>query len=287
MQMKQDEFEPTYVQHERQNANDVANDRNCIRLFNEIMFIRNFFDSYSFLQFGRNIIFLQQTNLRPFSIDLILLSVEKTLGSFETCCRLGNFSDAHMLLRKYRDDLFFYLYITLISREQPSADDIAVKNINDWIRNELSNLQISDILKYIGTSKKLSEVVKKYGFQKSFTDIAAKLNDFVHSNGISFYNNSFVHHHRKNEIQSLCDDLTNILNYITTIFVFLSALCNPFSIMSSDYTDYLDCNSTPPDDSQYWVAPFIVEFLQQKKELIDVNCIKYLQENTGMQLSEQ
>lgn len=56
--------------------------------------------------------------------------------------------------------------------------------------------------------------------------------------------------------------------------------------MSSDYVDYLDCNETPPEGSQYWVAPFIIEFFEQRKELIDSECLKYLQENTNMELLE-
>jgi hypothetical protein len=33
-----------------------------------------------------------------------------------------------------------------------------------------------------------SEAVKKYDLQKSFDDIGKRLNDFVHANGVFFYN---------------------------------------------------------------------------------------------------
>ncbi len=280
-------FEPIYIQEEKRNISDLKTNENCINLFNEISNIRSFMDSYSFLQFGRSIVFLQNTTIPPFDISLIMNSIQQTLGSFEACCRLGNFSDAYTLLRKYRDDLFFYLYIILISKEQPKEDDILVQNLKAWLKNELCNLYISDILKYIGLSKSLAYTIKKYNLQKTFINLGVKLNNFTHANGHSFYNKPFFHYKIKNEQQNLCKDLSEILNYITTTFVLLSAVCNPISIMSTDYTDYLDCNIIPPPDSQYWVAPFIIKFLEQRKSLIDINCIKYLQDNTGMQLLEK
>lgn len=279
-------FEPLYKQQELINVSFVAKDSNCIELFKEIDFIRKFFDNYFDLQFGKNYVFLMNTSLPPFSINIILSSAQQTLGSFEACCRLGNFSDAYILLRKYRDDLFFYLYITLVEREQSNINSSTVRNIELWMNNKLQNLHVSDILQYIGNSERLSDVVKKYGLKKSFKNIGTKLNDFVHANGISFYNEYFLNYTVQNGVQDLCKNLIMILNYITVIFVFLSALCKPISIMSSDYVDYLDCNETPPEGSQYWVAPFIVEFFEQRKELIDSECLKYLQENTNMELLE-
>ena len=39
----------------------------------------------------------------------------------------------------------------------------------------------------------------------------------------------------------------------------------------------------PPEDSQYWVAPFITEFFRKNLDLIDKNGIAYLSEKTNMQ----
>lgn len=43
-------------------------------------------------------------------IGHVLISAKNTLYSCYNCCCTGCFSDAYMLLRKYRDDLFFHLY---------------------------------------------------------------------------------------------------------------------------------------------------------------------------------
>jgi len=42
--------------------------------------------------------------------DFFLATIQ-TLKSITACCKLGNFSDANVLTRKFRDDLFQYLYI--------------------------------------------------------------------------------------------------------------------------------------------------------------------------------
>ena len=72
------------------------------------------------------------------------------------------------------------------------------------------------------------------------------------------------------------------MRFITITFLFLLTLISPLSIMSTDYVDYLDCNETPPEGSQYWVAPFIVRFFQENSDLISENCLNYLRENTPM-----
>ena len=41
----------------------------------------------------------------------LLLGALNTLKSIQACCQLGTFSDANVLVRKYRDDLFLYLFI--------------------------------------------------------------------------------------------------------------------------------------------------------------------------------
>lgn len=95
-----------------------------------------------------------------------------------------------------------------------------------------------------------------------------------------------VGHYREGELAELCKDIASSLNRITTVFVFLSALCNKISIMSTDYVDCLEMGAQPPPESLYWVAPFIIEYLYKNKSYLDENCMAYLQEETNMQLNE-
>ncbi len=43
-------------------------------------------------------------------------SVVKTLCSIRMCCQYGNISDANTLIRKYRDDMFLFLYFIEVSK---------------------------------------------------------------------------------------------------------------------------------------------------------------------------
>ena len=53
--------------------------------------------------------------------------------------------------------------------------------------------------------------------------------------------------------------------------------------MANDYLDYLEFNEIPPEGSQYWVAPFISDFLKKYISVLDENCINYLRERTYME----
>ena len=138
-------------------------------------------------------------------------------------------------------------------------------------------------MKAIGQSSQVTYAVKKYNMQNYFDTIERRLNDYVHSNGISYYNQNIIAY-RNNELKELFDSLLNDMRLITVTFMFLLTLCSPLSIMSSDYVDCLECNMTPPEGSQYWVAPYITEFFRKNMDLIDKSCIDYLRENTSMEI---
>ena len=128
----------------------------------------------------------------------------------------------------------------------------------------------------------MSGAVKKYNLNVSFNNIGNALNSYVHAKGMAFYNKLFSHYH-DDELTSICIDVATNLNHITTVFVFLSALCTPTSIMSTDYIDCMDMGEQPPLESQYWVAPFIAEYLETNKDFLDESCLLFLQEETNMQ----
>jgi hypothetical protein len=269
---------PRYSRDEERNTIDIALNKHCNKLISEIEDIRDFFEDYSFHE--RPIVSYTAGKTMPFNLgrDRILFSIEQTLGSFQSVCGLGNFSDAHILMRKLRDDLFFYLFTTVTSI---GGKPIKVKEIELWMSNALSNLHFSDVLKRIANSPSLIEPIKHYKLQETFADIGAKLNNFTHGNGIDFYNMRYSHYQSPGDdkLQNICEFLGHALNHVVVTFIFLETLCNPLSIASSDYVDHLDMGMTPPDNSQYWVAPYIKDFFERKKGFLDDNCITYLREN--------
>ena len=255
----------------------------CQRIILEFSKVEQFLDDFGYLSFGRDFIVCKE---RFFSLQQLLNSVELTTGSIISCCKAGCIADANSLLRKFRDDLFFYLYIQVYDKilkvgEKCNKTSEMENNIDSWMKNNLSNLQISAIMKAIGTAPGVHEAVEKYHLKTYFSEIGSRLNNYVHGNGISYYNMSITAY-KPNELNQQLVQTLQDMKFITVSFVFLLTICSPLSIMSTDYTDYLDFNMTPPEGSQYWVAPFITQFFQENLDLIDKNCIEYLKNETCM-----
>ena len=118
----------------------------------------------------------------------------------------------------------------------------------------------------------------------AFDALAIKLNNFVHSNGQSFYNFSYHRIDLHSDITKSCQEFGDAITYITMSFLMVLVLVRPGLIMSEDYIDYLDCGETPPDGSQYWVASFVSDFIKKHKGILDEKFDEYLRIITGMQI---
>lgn len=269
----------------RTNMQSIKDNKSCQQLINDLMKIEEFLDDLVYLLFGRDAIFIKL----KYVIDVsdILQSSYITLSSCIECCKCGCFADANTLLRKYRDDLFFILYI-LVYKDTPrfNKKEEMEKNIEKWMYNNLSNLNISEILKTIATSPYLKETVKKYKLKTYFDSINSRLNDYVHGNGRDFYNKN-PNRYSTHELISTLNKIVNDTRYITTTFTFLLSICSPYLISSTDYVDCLDMGVSPDEGSQYWIAPFVESFFKENIGLIDPNGIEYLAQETNMIFSDQ
>lgn len=265
------------------NQQMIAHDMGFQKTIAEMRDVEKFVSDFGFLSFGRDFILCGKYT---FSLQMISNAFELTTGSIISCCESGCIADAYSLMRKYRDDLFFYLYIVVydscnkLDDKSPETDQMEA-NIERWVKNDLNDLHIGTVLQAIGQSSQVKDAVRKYNLKSYFDALGDRLNNYVHSNGVSFYNrnvNAYQGKTLQNQLQSLLTDMRSI----TITFLFLLTLCSPLSIMSTDYVDCLDCNMTPPDGSQYWVAPFVTAFFKRNIDLIDESCMKYLQDNTFM-----
>ena len=82
------------------------------KLLSEFESAKHFIDNLGFLSFGKDMGIIRSAGgFRPVHINSILQSAAQTLQSMIACSEYGNIADVHMLLRKLRDDLFFYLYV--------------------------------------------------------------------------------------------------------------------------------------------------------------------------------
>lgn len=256
-----------------------------IEVQNKLENIHKFLVRFDDLQLGRDMVMTSQAStLIP---GLIIGSASDTLHSIMLCCEYGHLADSNTLLRKYRDDLFFYLYLIAFNSSNSLMDKAYrqkhEENIKNWQQNKLLNLRIVTVLKFISEVPILKIAIEKYKLQKSFSDIGQKLNNYVHSNGIDYYNKS-TRAYRDNSLNISLDQIMEHTNYITTTFVFLVGLCSKISLMSSDYIDYLELGKTPPEGGQYWVAPFITDYLKDNGHILGKDCIEYLRYETGMDI---
>lgn len=275
-------FEETTIR--QVNQRNIEHDDACQKIIIGMREIEKFLSRFEFLSFGRDFAFCRN---HTFSLQMVLIACELTAGSIISCCESGCLADANSLLRKYRDDLFFYLYIVVYSKSnQMEIKTAKLKqmedNIEKWINNNLCDLSIGTVMQAIGQSPLAKDAVTKYHLQSYFKTIGEKLNNYVHSNGVNYYNRN-VNTYTGNSLQVQMQELLNDLRFLTITFVFLLTICFPLSIMATDYVDYLEFNEMPPDGSQYWVAPFVNEFFNQNLDLIDKGCIDYLRENTLME----
>ena len=284
---KDEEFKREWIETNRiANKKFIVKNDECKRIITELEKLEIFLDDMTLLSFGRDYILC---GTRTFSLHMVLNSLELTMGNIISCCENASIADANSLLRKYRDDIFFYLYVLVydsnLKRDITSqvCKEMALK-ITDWINNELKNFNINQVLKAIANSDDLKDAVEKYNLKKSFSEIGVHLNNYVHSNGKKYYNQvAFTY-----EPDELLSELKNIVNnakYITVVFIFLLTLCSPHLIMADDYIDYLDFGETPPKGSQYWVAPFVERFVKDNITLIDKSCFDYLKDYSAMQFN--
>ena len=268
----------------RLNQQIIAEDEECQKCISAMREVEKFLNDFGFLSFGRDFVLCGR---QTFSLQMISTSCELTAGSVVSCCESGCIADSYSLLRKYRDDLFFYLYIVVfdtcnkLENKSPAIAQMEA-NIERWINNGLDDLHIGTVLQAIGQSPRVKDAVQKYKLKSYFDALGDRLNNYVHSNGVSFYNRN-VNAYQGNALQKQLQALLQDIRSITITFLFLLTLCSPLSIMSTDYVDYLDCNETPPEGSQYWVAPFVTKFFKGNLDLIDESCMKYLRDNTLME----
>lgn len=267
----------------KHNGKIISQNATCLKYLDEMREIEHFLDQFGFLSFGRDYIVLEG---HVFSLQAVLTSCELTVGSIVSCCEFGCIADANTLLRKYRDDLFFYLYILVWdsnSRINKVSETIGKmeKNILQWLKNDLSGLNIRTVMEHILQSEKIKSAAETFQLSSSYKSIGRRLNDYVHSNGISYYNYN-VSSREESTFQNKLERLLQDIRFVTTSFVFLLTLCSPMAIMSNDYIDYLDCGEVPPEGSQYWVAPFILTFLEENSELVDKDYLYYLRDHTPM-----
>ncbi|MEN6634714.1 MAG: hypothetical protein ABFC56_02560 [Clostridiaceae bacterium] len=266
----------------RKAVNFDANFRELNRKLREL---HAFLGQLDFLMFGRD--FQVIKGVFPFSPNEIISSSSQTLNNMILCCEVGSFGDAYTLLRKLRDNLFFYLYILEASNSTDILSETEMNkhelNIKRWLQNELSGLYFRNILQFLSDSNSLNPAIEKYSLEEAINKINGTLNNYVHSNGAEFLNHPVGYHFNK-DTKAFSDELYSIAELIIVSFLFFLILLQGNLISSTDYVDSLDCQQEPEEGSQYWVAPFVKEFVQNHVGVLGDDCDEFLKKATYMKI---
>lgn len=271
-----------------------------VEFYNKLTSIYQFICDLDFLFLGRCFCQIRDTHssknsdsktatITSFDSEVIFSSVKDTLNSILFCCETGNFGDAFTLLRKMNGDLVFFLYVLLVSsfsnifssEEKTKHENV----IEDWYYNKLKNFYIDEILKFIAHSPETSIAVEKYKLNDEIKRIQKRLNDYVHSNGRKFYNQKIGYYYGT-QLKPILNEFYTNTEYLVMSFLFLLVLIRGDLLSSTDFADALNAQQEPLDGSQYWVAPFVTDFIKEHIGVLGVDCESFLKNATCMDVLE-
>jgi len=233
--------------------------------------------------------FLTQGTLSVYNIDTyVYSSMQGTLESIHDVLIKGRISDSYALLRKYYDSAIINIYTNLYLDDHFSFDNFIVEQINNWIRGKEKIPSFEKMSKYIIESNKLTEITQIHyenGIFKGslFDKLRQRCNNHTH---YLYYQNLLSNDcsiHLPNRIKilnSFSNDIRAVfIMHLSYIFYF-----KDIYMMSSDYRDYMECGLTPPEDSEYWVAPFIQNIFDKIIKPHQPQIAEIIKTKTAMQI---
>lgn len=248
-----------------------------------------------------------------------LFATSNTLKSIDACCRIGCFADANMLIRKYRDDLFLYLYIIetsnnfkglteeefnkIVAGEMTEEKLIKIvmltftvmssgirkdkedKAVDAWFNNAIRSkkykncIDICNYIEYLKRNKLIKDCIEKYNLKEKWKDLGRRQNNYTHNNGRRFLTDNIISYNESKKSEILLNQVYEDIATITSYFLIVLILIKPEYISSFDYVDFLDVGMQPPSGSQYWVASIVQDYLDEFVIKIDSDIKEYLRDN--------
>mgnify|MGYP001566673545 FL=1 len=207
-------------------------------------------------------------------------------GTLESICHVlqnGRISDSYALLRRFYDSAIINIYSNLYLQNHFSIENFIVAKIDNWLKGKQRLPEYRVMSNYIRNSPRLATITDLLFSDTTYKNIRDRCNDHTHYN---FFDNVLCNDNqvyiksRITILDSFSKDLENILILHLSYLFFL----NDHYMMSSDYVDHLECGQTPPEGSQYFVAPFVQELFDSaiKKSRMDIAVA--IKNNTQMKL---
>jgi hypothetical protein len=190
--------------------------------------------------------------------EYIFSSMSGTLESIADILKKGRLNDAFALLRKFHDSAIMSIYTCLYLEENIDLDNFIVHEIQDWLEGKKQLPSFREMNNYIKESKRIKVIYDSLKKDDRYKKIRSRCTDNMHYNfywNVILNDNKTYNQHRGKYLDQLLLDIKQlVLLHLSYIFY-----CKDRYLSSSDYVDYLDSNLTPPENSQYWVAPYIQE----------------------------
>lgn len=255
---------------------------NYDKTIGELEYYEGFLNTLSSLIFDNGYQFFIEENGKVFNMSIQLLdSSRNTLVSIITLMKLGNCSDANVLIRKLRDDLFLFLFFLEVRNRVYRGENGAThKHAFNWMENKMQYLTISKIIKLLSNNSKIKEIFELEYFEKKWNKINNNLNSFTHGNGIGYIVRNSVETNEKH-----LEDITNKVSFIIVFFMLNLSILNSELFRSTDYADYLSMGITPDEDYLYTIAPFIQDFIDKEFKNGSSEAYKIIQKYSEMKLS--
>ncbi len=230
-------------------------------------------------------------------------SIDNTLKSILVCTKMGNFSDANILLRKYRDNLFQWLFIIdsieIIDGKKldeilgvepgDESSDQSVDSLCDALLSWFQDLELSknwrkeyfDITPYLDWFMMNSLVKTCFDnyLKPTWEYLGADLNNYTHGNGKKFLISNNIQAYSNEIITDQVEGLIDRVWKTTACFLSILILNQPLYLMSSNYIDHFGNRITVPEDSQYWIEPIFQNFFGLYITQIHPDLKKFLKEN--------
>ncbi|HSW66742.1 MAG TPA: hypothetical protein VLI54_06415 [Bacillota bacterium] len=212
--------------------------------------------------------------------------MQGTADSMWSTLRKGQIGDAYALLRKYYDSTIINIYTNLVIEDNFNNEEPhTFKNptVDGWMNGGEQLPEYRVMSQYVKSSPKLKSVTDLLAKDNRYRGVRDRCNDHTHYN---FYrhvllNDGQIHQERIVSLDNFLYDLDQIF---TQHFVYLFYL-NGHYMTASDYVDHMEVGMTPPDDSQYWVAPYIQTAFDKYVKPNRPDLAKELIDSTSMELS--
>lgn len=203
-------------------------------------------------------------------------SLAGTISSIHTMVEKGHLNDACVLLRLYFDNILTQTYIHLLAEQKFDVfTNFYVNEICEWLQKKNRIPSIKKILAMIETSDKTKTIYSLVNKNDRLKTDREFLDDCVHGNRYQYflYNCSAIYLKHRDVFLSKIQTVLNTLFVLHLSFIFS---LTPHYLTASDYRDCLEMGMTPPEGSEYWIAPFAQEifdtYIKPNSELANYLC---------------